>query len=95
MRGSAVEQAHAQLAWVLGWRNADDDDHHHHHHHYAPFPVHPSAADFRAFPDSRSIAFEDEIPFDLYVWPQAGRPAPVAEQSAISYQLGQGRRFLS
>ena len=64
MRGSAVEQAHAQLAWVLVWRNADD-----HHHHYAPFPVHPSAADIRAFPDSRSIAFKDEIPFDPYVWP--------------------------
>ncbi len=48
-----------KIAWVLVWRNARLD------HHYAPFPDHPSAADFKKFREDSCILFEDDLP-DLY-----------------------------
>jgi len=53
-----------RIAWVLVWRNAnrqlDRPD-----HYYAPYPGHPSAADFVRFRRDPLILFEDELP-DLY-----------------------------
>ncbi|TFI59859.1 beta-mannosidase [Sphingomonas parva] len=52
------------IAYALVWRNAnpanDRKD-----HFYAPYPGHPSAADFARFKQDPAILFEDELP-DLY-----------------------------
>jgi mannan endo-1,4-beta-mannosidase len=48
-----------RVAWVLVWRNA------HKGHHHAPYPGHPSAADFVEFYNSPLIVFADGLP-DMY-----------------------------
>jgi mannan endo-1,4-beta-mannosidase len=57
-----------RIAWVLVWRNAnrarESRD-----HFYAPYPGHPSAADFKRFRDHPFVLFEDELP-DLYATPR-------------------------
>lgn len=59
-----AEPAARRIAWVLVWRNAnrqtDRPD-----HYYAPYPGHPSAADFIRFRNDPLILFENELP-DLY-----------------------------
>ncbi|MDP5172502.1 MAG: glycoside hydrolase family 26 protein [Bacteroidia bacterium] len=49
----------SRISWMLVWRNGRPD------HYYAPFPGHPSAADFIKFRDSPSVLFVEELP-DLY-----------------------------
>jgi len=53
-----------RIAWVLVWRNANRDTDRQ-NHFYAPYPGHPSAADFKRFRDDPFVLFEDELP-DLY-----------------------------
>jgi mannan endo-1,4-beta-mannosidase len=53
-----------RIAWVLVWRNANRDTDRP-NHFYAPYPGHPSAADFKRFRDDPFVLFEDELP-DLY-----------------------------
>jgi len=55
------------IAWVLVWRNANKDTDRP-NHFYAPYPGHPSAADFKRFRDDPFVLFEDELP-DLYRTP--------------------------
>lgn len=60
-----------RIAYVLVWRNAN-------HarkagHHYAPYPGHPSAADFVRFHRSPFVLFEDDLP-DLYRLPLEWTP---------------------
>lgn len=50
-----------QILYVLTWRNA----YRRAHHYFAPYPDHPSAADFRRFKTHPLIYFEDELP-NLY-----------------------------
>ncbi|MCF8262497.1 MAG: glycoside hydrolase family 26 protein [Melioribacteraceae bacterium] len=48
-----------EVAYVLVWRNANQK------HHYAPYPGHPSEADFMEFRNSSKILFADDLP-NLY-----------------------------
>lgn len=43
------------ITWVLVWRNFSES------HHYAPYPGHPSVADFQAFKKSDEMIFLDEL----------------------------------
>jgi mannan endo-1,4-beta-mannosidase len=65
IKGDAVAR---RIAWVLVWRNAnrttDRPD-----HYYAPYPGHPSAADFVEFRGDPLILFEDDLP-QLYRSPR-------------------------
>lgn len=56
-----------RVAWVLVWRNANADRDRQ-NHFYAPYPGHPSAADFVTFKEHPLILFADELP-DLYAAP--------------------------
>jgi len=53
-----------RIAWVLVWRNATGTTDRP-GHFYAPYPGHPSAADFVRFRQDPLILFEDKLP-DLY-----------------------------
>jgi mannan endo-1,4-beta-mannosidase len=50
-----------RIAWVLVWRNANRMQDRP-NHYYAPYPGHPSAADFVRFRRDPVILFEDELP---------------------------------
>ncbi len=60
------------IAWVLVWRNATN--YQHGDKVYAPYPGHPSAADFVRFYKDPLILFEDELPH-MYVEPKAAAAA--------------------
>ena len=64
LRAITADPVGRRIAWVLVWRNAnrarENRD-----HYYAPYPGHPSVADFRRFRDDPLVLFEDELP-DLY-----------------------------
>lgn len=59
------------IAYVLVWRNSNNATDRR-DHHYAPFPGHPSAADFRRFRNDPAVLFEDELP-NLYALPRTAR----------------------
>ena len=59
-----------RIAYALVWRNANSDGDRA-GHFYAPYPGHPSAADFVRFYQDPFVLFEDELP-DLYTLPAAG-----------------------
>ncbi len=68
------DPAARRVAYVLVWRNAPATRRS--GHFYAPFPGHPSAADFVRFYQDPFVLFEDELP-DLYRWmPEETRPRP-------------------
>jgi mannan endo-1,4-beta-mannosidase len=48
-----------KICWTLVWRNASED------HHFAPYPGHPSAANFLEFYSDPLTFFEKDLP-DLY-----------------------------
>lgn len=50
-----------QIVWGLVWRNAFNGGYNK-QHYYAPYPGHPSAADFVQFKNDERILFEDELP---------------------------------
>jgi mannan endo-1,4-beta-mannosidase len=59
-----AQPAARRIAWVLVWRNANAERDRA-GHFYAPYPGHPSAADFVRFKADPLILFADELP-DLY-----------------------------
>jgi mannan endo-1,4-beta-mannosidase len=61
-----------RIAWVLVWRNGNHE-HDRPDHYYAPFPGHPSAADFVRFREDPLILFEDDLP-ELYRLEAAEQP---------------------
>ncbi|MFL5581279.1 MAG: glycoside hydrolase family 26 protein [Gemmatimonadaceae bacterium] len=63
-RAIAADPVGRRIAWALVWRNANRARERR-LHFYAPYPGHPSAADFRRFRDDPLVLFEDELP-DLY-----------------------------
>jgi mannan endo-1,4-beta-mannosidase len=64
-----------RIAWVLVWRNANFEREHR-QHFYAPYPGHPSVADFVRFREDSLVRFEDELP-DLYgLGPLTRSPSP-------------------
>lgn len=67
------------IAWVLVWRNATNFQHG--DKVYAPYPGHPSAADFVRFYKDPLILFGDELP-NMYAAPAA--PAAQAPGAAPS-----------
>jgi mannan endo-1,4-beta-mannosidase len=58
------DPAARRVAWVLVWRNANEERDRA-GHFFAPYPGHPSAADFVEFREHPLILFADELP-DLY-----------------------------
>ena len=58
-----------RISYALVWRNANPDGDRA-DHYYAPYPGHPSAADFVRFYRDPFVLFEDELP-DLYARPDA------------------------
>lgn len=64
-----------RIAYVLVWRNANTAQRE--GHYYAPYPGHPSAADFVRFYQDPFVLFEDELP-DLYRWPPEAASPNVA-----------------
>ncbi len=53
----------SKIAYLLVWRNA------HIGHHYAPYPGHPSTANFLAFRADPAVKFQDNMP-DVYRFPK-------------------------
>ncbi|CAN5211421.1 glycosyl hydrolase [soil metagenome] len=53
-----------RIAYVLAWRNANHENDRP-NHYYAPFPGHPSEANFVEFREHPLIMFEEDLP-DLY-----------------------------
>lgn len=51
-----------RIAYVMVWRNARLT------HHYAPYPGHPSAADFKKFRNDPFTLFEEDLP-NMYKMP--------------------------
>jgi len=64
LRALEGDPATRRIAYVLTWRNANESTNHP-GHFYAPYPGHPSAADFVRFRASERILFESDLP-DLY-----------------------------
>lgn len=56
LRHIKADPAAARIAWVLVWRNARPS------HHYAPYPGHPSAANFLEFCRDPLIMMEGQLP---------------------------------
>ena len=67
LAGIKSDSVARRIAWVLVWRNASFEREHR-YHFFAPYPGHPSAADFVRFREDSLVRFEDELP-DLYLAP--------------------------
>jgi mannan endo-1,4-beta-mannosidase len=67
LAGIESDSVARRIAWVLVWRNANFEREHR-YHFFAPYPGHPSAADFVRFHQDSLVRFEDELP-DLYLAP--------------------------
>ena len=72
LAGIASDSVGRRIAWVLVWRNASFEREHR-YHFFAPYPGHPSAADFVRFREDSFVRFEDELP-DLYAGPRSRNP---------------------
>jgi len=64
LAGIASDSVGRRIAWVLVWRNASFEREHR-YHFFAPYPGHPSAADFVHFTEDPLVLLENELP-DLY-----------------------------